>query len=103
MIRIGNAPVSWGVIENVAGERQTYDQVLDEIRQSGYAGTELGDWGFLPTDPESLKAELAARNLDLMAAFVPVALSQAAAHEPGAANAVRTAKLHLRARRHACG
>ena len=36
-------------------------QVLDEMAAAGYAGTELGDWGFLPTDPAALRAELARR------------------------------------------
>ena len=30
--------------------------VLDEIRDTGYAGTELGDWGFMPTEPARLQA-----------------------------------------------
>ncbi len=30
-IRVGNAPVSWGVIENVEGERGGYARVLDEM------------------------------------------------------------------------
>ena len=26
-------------------------RVLAEMEATGYAGTELGDWGFMPTDP----------------------------------------------------
>ena len=63
-IRVGNAPCSWGVIENVAGERGGYAQVLDEMQETGFSGTELGDWGFMPTDPDALRQELAARNLN---------------------------------------
>src|SRR5713101_1006464 len=66
-IRVGNAPVSWGVIENVEGERGGYARVLDEMHETGFAGTELGDWGFMPTDPAVLRQELAARNLKLLA------------------------------------
>ncbi len=58
-IQVGNAPCSWGVIENVEGSRGGYAQVIDEMQATGYAGTELGDWGFMPTDPEELRAELA--------------------------------------------
>src|SRR2546428_10136994 len=54
-IRVGTAPVSWGVIENVEGERGGYARVLDEMHEAGYAGTELGDWGFMPTDPRALR------------------------------------------------
>ncbi len=39
-IRVGNAPVSWGVIENVEGERGGYARVLDEMHETGFAGTQ---------------------------------------------------------------
>ncbi len=74
MIRIPNALCSWGVIENVSGERGGYVQVLDEKQQTGYAGTELGDWGFMPTDPQRLRQELESRSLGLLASWVSVAL-----------------------------
>ncbi|HZT43711.1 MAG TPA: TIM barrel protein [Chthonomonadaceae bacterium] len=94
MIRIGNAPCSWGVLEfDLEGQAAGYVQVLDEIAQTGYAGTELGDWGFMPTDPARLKAELAERNLTMLGAFVPVDLKDAAAHATGRETAVRTARL----------
>jgi inosose dehydratase len=67
--------------------------VLDEIASTGYVGTELGDWGFLPTDPAQLRQELASRTLDLVGAFVPVALPDPSAHEAGEALAVKTARL----------
>jgi inosose dehydratase len=66
---------------------------LDEIRETGYEGTELGDWGFMPTDPKALKTELKARNLEMLAAFVPVDLSDPGAHAAGGEVAVRTARL----------
>jgi len=68
-------------------------QVLDEMAAAGYAGTELGDWGFLPTEPHALAAEMAARDLALVGAFVPVALSRADAFDEGLERAVRTASL----------
>lgn len=94
MIRLANAPCSWGVLE-FEGTRNTApcDRVLDEIRDTGYAGTELGDWGFMPTDPEQLKSAVTDRGLRLVAAFVPVALADASSHNAGAAVAVRTARL----------
>ncbi len=94
MIRIANAPCSWGVLEfESAASSAPFDRVLDEIRDTGYAGTELGDWGFMPTDPAQLRQELAKRGLDLMAAFVPVALADERTHDAGVATAVRTATL----------
>ncbi|MCZ7541084.1 MAG: TIM barrel protein [Anaerolineae bacterium] len=92
--RIANAPCSWGVLEfDLEGEAAGYAQVLDEIAATGYSGTELGDWGFMPTDPPALRAELDRRGLALLAAFVPVALADRAAHAAGEAVALRTARL----------
>ena len=94
-IKIANAPCSWGALEfeGLAGEQIGYQQMLDELRETGYTGTELGDWGFMPTEPAVLRAELEARGLGMVGAFVPVALKDAQAHADGAATAVQTARL----------
>src|SRR6476659_3854409 len=52
----------------------TWQQVLDEITQLGFNGTELGPYGFYPTDPIQLRDELAQRELTLTSAFVPIGL-----------------------------
>lgn len=94
MIRVANAPCSWGVLEfELEGETAGYEQVLDEIRETGFAGTELGDWGFMPTDPPKLREALVARELDLVGAFVPVDLRDPSRHDDGIATGVRTAAL----------
>jgi inosose dehydratase len=93
MFRIANAPCSWGVIEGIDGERGGYVQVIDEMQQTGYAGTELGDWGFMPTDPAFLTQELGSRHLNLLASWVSVFLHDADRHGQSADDAVRTAKL----------
>jgi inosose dehydratase len=49
--------------------------MLDEMMQAGYTGTELGPYGFFPTDPANLGQQLAKRNLKLLGSFVPVVLS----------------------------
>ncbi|MBN9658572.1 MAG: TIM barrel protein [Acidobacteria bacterium] len=67
--------------------------MLDELAATGYTGTELGDWGYMPTDPPVLSAELERRGLAMLGAFVPVAMKYRAAHAPGVAAAVKTAKL----------
>ncbi len=81
-IRIANAPCSWGTLEfeGLGGEQVGYRQMLDELAETGYTGTELGDWGYMPTDPDALRAELAARRLTMLGAFVPVALKDPDAH-----------------------
>src|SRR6266542_156994 len=93
MISVANAPCSWGVIENVAGERGGYVTVLDEMHATGFAGTELGDWGFMPTDPNQLRRELEQRDLKLLASWVSVYLHDADRHAQSEAEAIRTAHL----------
>ncbi len=92
---VGNAPCSWGTLEfeNVGSRSIDYATMLDELTETGYVGTELGDWGFMPTEPEMLAAELNRRSLALTGAFVPVALKYPSHHEEGVAAAVRTARL----------
>lgn len=93
-IKIGNAPCSWGVLEfDLEGEAAGYAQVLDEMAETGYAGTELGDWGFMPSDPAILAAELDARRLTMLGAFVPVALKYREAHQLGVEAALKVARL----------
>jgi len=94
MIKVANAPCSWGALEfDLEGKAPDYVHVLDEIVETGYEGTELGDWGFMPTDPQKLAEEIHGRNLRLLGAFVPVALKKPEAHGPGIEVAVRTARL----------
>jgi inosose dehydratase len=93
-VKIANAPCSWGILEfESTSLAPSASQVLDEIAATGYSGTELGDWNFLPTDPQHLAGELEARRLALVGAFVDVALTDSVAHEAGEATAVRTARL----------
>jgi sugar phosphate isomerase/epimerase len=77
-LRVGNAPCSWGSLEfdGVPGETVPFDRMLDELAATGYTGTELGDWGYMPTDPAALGAELSRRSLAMLGAFVPVALRE---------------------------
>ena len=95
VLRVGNAPCSWGTLEfeEAKGEQIVFDQMLDELAETGYTGTELGDWGYMPTDPGRLKAELEGRGLVMLGAFVPVALKDPASHGPGLATALKTARL----------
>jgi len=94
-IRIATAPVSWGVmeVETSWGRTQSFESVLDEMVSAGYRGTELGPWGFLPTDPERLTAELSRRNLCLIGAFVPIALADSERFSAGYESAIATARL----------
>jgi inosose dehydratase len=94
MIKVANAPCSWGALEfELEGKAPDYVQVLNEIAETGYEGTELGDWGFMPTDPQKLSEEIHGRGLKLLGAFVPVALKKQESHTSGIEVAVRTARL----------
>lgn len=92
---VGNAPCSWGTLENQDKSKAVpFNRMLDELVETGYTGTELGDWGYMPTDPEALREELANRNdVVMLGAFVPVALKHASAHAEGRERAVKTARL----------
>lgn len=97
MIRllVGNAPCSWGTLEfeEAKGEKIPYDQMLDELAETGYTGTELGDWGYMPSDPIQLRAALQSRGLTMLGAFVPVMLKESGSHAAGVSRALKTARL----------
>ncbi len=94
MIKIANAPCSWGALEfELEGQSLGYEQVLSEMVETGYAGTELGDWGFMPVNPTELKNALDRKKLELLGAFVPVALANNQAHDAGVELALKTAGL----------
>jgi inosose dehydratase len=57
---------------------QSYETMLDEMVGAGYNGTELGPYGFFPTNPAVLKPQLDSRKLKLLGSFVPVVLSDPA-------------------------
>jgi inosose dehydratase len=93
-IRVASAPINWGIMEHVEFPADyPYGRVLNEIAEAGYAGTELGPYGFLPADPEVLRRELEKRSLTLCSAFVDIELGNRSAHQDGLAYVRRSAKL----------
>ncbi|HEY3130758.1 MAG TPA: xylose isomerase, partial [Acidobacteriota bacterium] len=93
-IKIGTAPISWGIMEVSGwGRLKAFSEVLDEMVGAGYEGTELGPYGYFPTDPLRLTAELSSRGLQLVSAFVPVALAKPDRHEASYQQAIKTAEL----------
>jgi inosose dehydratase len=91
-IRLANAPCSWGTIEGW-GQSISYGQMLDELVATGYTGTELGDYGYMPTDPAQLAQELNARNLTMLGAYEGVYLRDASTHAEGERKVLRNARL----------
>jgi inosose dehydratase len=79
-----SAPDSWGVLDYPGPSwAQSYEKMLDEMAEAGYTGSELGPYGFFPTDPTILQPQLDKRKLKLLASFVPVKMT-----DPGASKAV---------------
>jgi inosose dehydratase len=73
VIRVANAPVSYGAFELTVGILPNVpgpDQVLDAIAEAGYEGTELGPRGYLGGDRAELGSRLARHRLALAGAFV---------------------------------
>src|SRR5580658_1734894 len=82
--QFASAPDSWGVLDYPGPSwEQPYETMLDEMAQAGYAGSELGPYGYFPTDPQILQPQLEKRRLKLLASFVPVKMT-----DPGAGVAV---------------
>lgn len=90
--RVGNAPVSWAVYE-ADRPNPPFSDVLDQIAAAGYEGTELGPYGYLPTQPEALARELRSRGLALGSSFVPLPLEDAPRRERSVESALAVARL----------
>lgn len=74
-LRLGTAPDSWGVWNPGLDPLQTpWSRYLDEVQAAGYKWTELGPYGYCPTDPVLLKEELDKRGLTLTGGTVFAAL-----------------------------
>ena len=74
--QFASAPDSWGVLDYPGPSwEQSYEKMLDEMLGAGYTGTELGPYGFFPTDPKILQPQLEKRKLKLLASFVPVKMT----------------------------
>ena len=71
MIRVGTAPVNWGVDPDYTWiEQRPYRDVLDEMKAAGYDATE---WAYtFPRDPEELDRELRLRKMALASSFCSV-------------------------------
>jgi len=79
-----SAPDSWGVLDYPGPSwEQSYEKMLDEMMEAGYRGTELGPYGFFPTEPSVLEPQLGKRGMKLLGSFVPVRMG-----DPGAGAAV---------------
>jgi inosose dehydratase len=79
MIRVGTAPMNWNSDDLPdLRPRIPIPQVLREMADAGYEGTEYGTG--LPSDPQNLKAVLAPYRLRLASMFCWINLEDAARH-----------------------
>ncbi len=83
--RVATAPISWGVCEVPGwGYQLPVDRVLTEMAAAGFTHTELGAFGYLPTEPARLRSTLDSHGLSLLGGFVPLVL-----HDPDRAAEAR--------------
>jgi inosose dehydratase len=96
--RVASAPISWGICEVPGwGAMLPTDRVLSEMSGLGFTATELGAPGFLPDDPEELKAKLAEFGMTLLGGFTPVVLHDPAERKATIESATATAQLFQKA------
>jgi inosose dehydratase len=69
-VTVGIAPDSWGVWFADEPRQTPWRRYLDEVAELGFRHTELGPYGYMPTDRDQLAHELESRGLSLTAAVV---------------------------------
>ena len=70
MIKIGNAPCSWGIEFASDPAYPSWQSVLSQCAEAGYKGIELGPIGYMPEDPAILSDELAKNDLSIIGGVV---------------------------------
>ena len=77
MIKVANAPLSYGAFEMTVGTDFAVpdpEHVLEAIGAAGYAGTDLGPPGYFG-EGEVLRERLGSAGLELVGGFVPMRFS----------------------------
>ena len=92
MIKIGNAPCSWGVEFADDPRNPAWRKVLQENADAGYTGIELGPVGFMPEDPAVLGDALEEFGQELVGGVVFRPFHDPAAWDDVMDGAVRTCK-----------
>src|SRR5216117_3874684 len=75
-LRIGSSPDSWGVWFPNDPKQVSWQRFLDELVEAGYEWTELGPYGYLPTDVSILGRELERRRLKVSGTFAMAHLEE---------------------------
>ena len=91
-ILVGNAPCSWGVEFADDPRNPPWRQVLQENRDAGYRGIELGPVGYMPEDPVELAEALDEFDQELIGGVVFRAFHDPQKWDDVMDGAVRTCK-----------
>ncbi len=87
MVKIGNAPVSYGAFEVTVGKHEgvpSAAEVLDAVQAAGYEGIDLGPVGYLGLG-DGLRTALSSRGLLLTGGYVEIDVSSDEAQQAGMA------------------
>ena len=69
-LKLANAPVSWGVDYPDDPKNPEWSLVMSQIAEAGFRYTELGPYGYYPTDVKRLPEEFRTRGLSVVAGFI---------------------------------
>ncbi|MDV5170146.1 TIM barrel protein [Photobacterium rosenbergii] len=78
---IACAPCCWGVESSDNPHNPNWMTVLSEARLGGFTGTELGPYGFLPLDADTVNTALYVKELEICAGTIFEPLSESANYE----------------------
>lgn len=94
LARVASAPISWGICEVPGwGAMLPTRRVLQEMSDLGFTATELGAPGFLPQEPDAVKALLAEYGMTLTGGFTPIEPHEPSRRDATLAYARTTARL----------
>ena len=92
MIKIGNAPCSWGVEFANDARNPDWRQVLKENAKAGFTGIELGPVGYMPEDPAILAEALSEFDQELIGGVIFRAFHDPDAWDDVLDGSIRTCK-----------
>lgn len=69
-VTITTAPCCWGVDDVTNPNLPPWERVLDEAAEAGYGGLELGPYGYMPLDLETVSDALTSRGLFVIAGTI---------------------------------
>ena len=92
MIKIGNAPCSWGVEFPDDARNPDWRQVLKENAKAGFTGIELGPVGYMPEEPAILAEALSEFDQELIGGVIFRAFHDPDAWDDVLDGSIRTCK-----------